>query len=317
MFQKEKDIPFYKDKLYGNPHTNYIGGDKPNPVIISVEETKSKMARAIVRTSEEDTLLCIPSSTSKEDQLKVFQYLRQVPDLHLQKISEPAINDDLMNFEKSQVRIQYKIGVLYCADGQTTEREMFGNSAGSEDFEEFISFLGDKILLSRFQGFRGGLSNQYDGTHSVYSKWGNFEVMFHVSTLLSHTPTDREFVEKKRHIGNDCVVVLFKEDSSPFNPQIMKSQFTHVYILVQKVTGKDGNTQYKVGVASKEHVPPYEPHIPYPPIFEKGEQFRDFLFTKMINAERASSLAPDFLFRNIRSRKALLSQMFNKFMPSK
>jgi len=260
-------------------------------------------------------LFVIPSSLSKEDQTKVFKLLLPLSDLgNIQKMNnDQAIADELVKVEKTQIQKSYKVGVIYCAENQITEMDMLSNENGSEDFEEFLAFLGDKVQMSRWQGYAGGLSATHDGTHSIFSKWKDLDVMFHVSTYLSHNRSDPTHIQKKRHIGNDCVVIIFKEDPwTPFNPAVMKSHFTHVYIVVQKVPSKDGTTHYKVAVISKEHVPPYDPPIPYPPIFEKGEQFREFLFYKMINGERASNFAPDFLIRNIRTRKAYLTQILSK-----
>ena len=49
--------------------------------------------------------------------------------------------------------------------------------------------------------------------------------MFHVSTLIPYTPGDQQQVERKRHLGNDIVVILFKEGNTPFDPLVIRSQF--------------------------------------------------------------------------------------------
>ena len=36
--------------------------------------------------------------------------------------------------------------------------------------------------------------------------------MFHVSTLLPFTDTDRQQLQRKRHVGNDIVAVVFQVD---------------------------------------------------------------------------------------------------------
>lgn len=35
--------------------------------------------------------------------------------------------------------------------------------------------------------------------------------MFHISTMLPHSLTDTQQLEKKRHIGNDIVLILFQD----------------------------------------------------------------------------------------------------------
>lgn len=50
--------------------------------------------------------------------------------------------------------------------------------------------------------------------------------MFHVSTLLPFFPDDPQQVERKRHLGNDVVIVIFMDaPSEPFSPTIIRSQF--------------------------------------------------------------------------------------------
>lgn len=79
--------------------------------------------------------------------------------------------------------------------------------------------------------------------------------MFHVSTLLPYSRDNRQQVERKRHIGNDIVNIIFidppskiqggtssrssnlKEQTcvlSNFNPSCIKSQFTRILFWVTK-----------------------------------------------------------------------------------
>jgi len=50
--------------------------------------------------------------------------------------------------------------------------------------------------------------------------------MFHVSTLLPFFPDDPQQVERKRHLGNDVVLIIFREEpNEPFSPLTIRSQF--------------------------------------------------------------------------------------------
>ncbi len=72
------------------------------------------------------------------------------------------------------------------------------------------------------------------GLHSVYTHWRGIEVMFHVSTLLPYEKNDPQKLQRKRHVGNDIVCVVFLEaDSTDFSPACIKSHFLHTFILVQ------------------------------------------------------------------------------------
>lgn len=96
----------------------------------------------------------------------------------------------------------------------------------SKEFEEFLDFLGDRVVLDDFSGFRGGLDIKAGttGTHSIFTKFNNNEIMFHVSTMLPFNPKDPQQLERKRHIGNDIVVILFQEGDTIYKPTTISSR---------------------------------------------------------------------------------------------
>jgi hypothetical protein len=70
------------------------------------------------------------------------------------------------------------------------------------------------------------------GLESVYTTHENFEIMFHISTLLPYTPNDEQQLERKRHLGNDVVVVIFNDSETQFNPLLVRSQFNRMCFAV-------------------------------------------------------------------------------------
>jgi RAP1 GTPase activating protein 1 len=62
------------------------------------------------------------------------------------------------------------------------------------------------------------------GEHSIYTKWQGYEIMFHVSVLLPFKKTDVQQLERKRHIGNDIVVIIFQESDMPFDISTITSK---------------------------------------------------------------------------------------------
>ena len=52
--------------------------------------------------------------------------------------------------------------------------------------------------------------------------------MFHVSTLLPYSETDSQQLQRKRHIGNDIVSLIFLEDNFQFNPAVISSRFMRI-----------------------------------------------------------------------------------------
>lgn len=80
--------------------------------------------------------------------------------------------------------------------GQTKETDFYTNTKHSADFEEFLNFLGDRIELQGWKEFRAGLDVRTNttGTHSVFTKFMELSIMFHVSTFLPFFPLDEQQV---------------------------------------------------------------------------------------------------------------------------
>ena len=52
--------------------------------------------------------------------------------------------------------------------------------------------------------------------------------------------------------------------------------------------------RYKVSVTARDDVPFFGPELPNPAVFKKGPEFKEFLLTKLINAENACYKAEKF-----------------------
>uniref|UniRef100_A0A8C4ZAP2 RAP1 GTPase activating protein b n=1 Tax=Gadus morhua TaxID=8049 RepID=A0A8C4ZAP2_GADMO len=201
----------------------------------------------------------------------------------------PKASRLIVTFDEHVISNNFKFGVVYQKFSQTTEEELFGNMDESPAFVEFLEFLGQKIELHDFKGFRGGLdvTHGQTGTESYYTNFHNKEIMFHVSTKLPYTEGDSQQLQRKRHIGNDIVAVVFQEENTPFVPDMIASNFLHAYVVVQVENACSQDVTYKVSVTARDDVPFFGPALPDPAIFKKGPEFHEFLFTKLINAEYA------------------------------
>ncbi|XP_040008618.1 rap1 GTPase-activating protein 1-like isoform X8 [Xiphias gladius] len=226
----------------------------------------------------------------------------------------PKASRLIVTFDEHVISNNFKFGVIYQRFGQTSEEELFGNSEESPAFVEFLEFLGEKIGLHNFKGFRGGLdvTHGQTGTESVYCNYRNKEVMFHVSTKLPYTEGDTQQLQRKRHIGNDIVAILFQEENTPFVPDMIASNFLHAYVVVQVVNPCSDNVLYKVSVTARDDVPFFGPALPNPAVFKKGPEFHEFLFTKLINAEYACYKAEKFAKLEERTRLALLETLYEE-----
>ncbi|XP_057702148.1 rap1 GTPase-activating protein 1 isoform X9 [Corythoichthys intestinalis] len=226
----------------------------------------------------------------------------------------PKASRLIVTFDEHVINNNFKFGVIYQKFGQTTEEEVFGNMEESPAFVEFLEFLGQKIELHDFKGFRGGLdvTHGQTGTESVYTNFHGKEIMFHVSTKLPYTEGDSQQLQRKRHIGNDIVAIVFQEENTPFVPDMIQSNFLHAYAVVQVEDACTDNVTYKVSVTARDDVPFFGPALPDPAIFKKGPELREFLFTKLINAEYACYKAEKFAKLEERTRSALLETLYEE-----
>ncbi|XP_058619430.1 rap1 GTPase-activating protein 1 isoform X8 [Onychostoma macrolepis] len=226
----------------------------------------------------------------------------------------PKASRLIVTFDEHVISNNFKFGVIYQKFGQTSEEELFGNSEESPALVEFLEFLGQKIELHDFKGFRGGLdvTHGQTGSESVYHNFHNKEIMFHVSTKLPFTEGDTQQLQRKRHIGNDIVAIVFQDENTPFVPDMIASNFLHAYVVVQVGNACSDNVLYKVSVTARDDVPFFGPPLPNPAIFKKGPEFHEFLFTKLINAEYACYKAEKFAKLEERTRSALLETLYEE-----
>lgn len=323
----EKDIIWYRENFFGKPHQNYLAVESPNgPLAISVVRDEDKGFKALLRTTQGSERILVPSDAVKAPIFRKMFGLgpsssailhavkNELPVQHLRACKDVNLPNELLAMEERQVIRSYKFGLAYLGRGQSKEEEMFRNKLEdtSSEFREFLNFLGETIELKNWRGYRAGLDVALDqtGKHSVYTKWQGYEIMFHVSAMLPFVEGDHQQLERKRHIGNDIVVIVFQQDpSTPFKLDTITSKQNHVICVV--APNGDG---YDIVVAPKDGVPPFTPDLPEPAHIKKDATSRDFFLHKLVNGERASYKAPSFASKISRTRRVLLADVADRFV---
>uniref|UniRef100_A0A182SQ49 Rap-GAP domain-containing protein n=1 Tax=Anopheles maculatus TaxID=74869 RepID=A0A182SQ49_9DIPT len=226
----------------------------------------------------------------------------------------PKASALIASYDEHVLVTNFKFGVLYQRFGQTTEEELFCNSETTPAFDEFLDVLGQRIRLRDHKGYRGGLDiqNGHTGDTAVYDVFKEREIMFHVSTLLPYTEADPQQLQRKRHIGNDIVAIVFQEENTPFSPAMIASHFLHAFIVVQPIEPNTPNCRYKISVTARDDVPFFGPTLPQPSVFKKGPELKEFLLTKLINAENACYKADKFAQLELRTRSSLLQNLVDE-----
>ncbi|XP_034458156.1 GTPase-activating Rap/Ran-GAP domain-like protein 3 isoform X1 [Hippoglossus hippoglossus] len=315
---------FFKYFL-GKVHQNYVGTDADkNPFYLSVvlsdqNNQRVPQYRAILWRKMGTLKISLPYSPTKTLSVKSILSAMNMDRFEKgpREILNPEIQKDLLVLEEQEGSVNFKFGVLFAKDGQLTDDEMFSNETGSESFDKFLNLLGDNITLQGWAGYRGGLDTKNDttGIKSIYTVYQGHELMFHVSTMLPYSKENKQQVERKRHIGNDIVTIVFQEGddaSSSFKPSMIRSHFTHIFALVRY---NSQNDSYRLKIFSEESVPLFGPPLPSPSVFTDHQEFRDFLLVKLINGEKATLETPTFAQKRQRTLDMLIRSLYQDLMP--
>lgn len=326
---------YYQDYFVGKEHANYFGVDeKLGPVAVSIKREKLEdhkdhgpqyQYRIIFRTRELITLrgsiledatpTATKHGTGRGLPLKdALEYV--IPELNIHclrlALSTPKVTEQLLKLDEQGLCRKHKVGILYCRAGQSSEEEMYNNEEAGPAFDEFLSLIGEKVCLKGFTKYAAQLDVKTDstGTHSLYTTYQDYEIMFHVSTLLPYTPNNRQQLLRKRHIGNDIVTIIFQEPGAlPFTPKNIRSHFQHVFIIVRAHNPCTDNVCYSMAVTRSKDAPPFGPPVPSGTTFRKSDVFRDFLLAKVINAENAAHKSDKFHTMATRTRQEYLKDL--------
>ncbi|CAG7817153.1 unnamed protein product [Allacma fusca] len=322
----------YRKYFIGKEHYNFVANDdKLGPILLSVKsetvaghEHWRLILRLTTGTSHELVPISCLSTNGSTSSASGYNYQSSISpcparmakllneDVTTEKFSPvvcPRASDLIVAYDEHVLVYTYKFGVVCQKQSQKTEEELFSNRE-SVSLDLFLNILGDRIKLTGHKGYRGGLDTQHGqtGNESVYVNYQNREIMFHVSTMLPYMESDSQQLQRKRHIGNDIVAIIFQEANTPFSPDMIASHFLHAFIVVEVLDGP-GPIRYKVNVTARDDVPFYGPPLPNPPVFTNGPELRDFLLTKLINAETACYKAEKFAKLETRTRASLLSSL--------
>lgn len=317
-FETDEAATFYRRSFLGQEHWNFYSVDPTQgPVVVSQrrETTGNQdLVHLMVRLSDGFHHASIPAPSHTHDLRPAALVKRVKEDLSVERfdaVVSPEAQQLILEYDEHALKNQFKFGLIVQRFGQTVEEQLFANTGQSPALEQFLSLMGRRVKLREHEGFKGGLDTQFGqtGEESVYEKFREKEVMFHVSTLLPFKEQDPQQLERKRHIGNDMVAVIFQEENTPFAPDMIASHFLHAYVVVQPINPCTPDTRYRVSVTARSDVPFFGPTLPSSSTFAHGPLFKEFLLTKLINAEMACYKAHRFAKLEARTRSSLLTTL--------
>ncbi|CAJ1064086.1 signal-induced proliferation-associated protein 1 isoform X1 [Xyrichtys novacula] len=329
---------YYRKYFYMKEHQNFFGmDDRLGPVAISFRREEKEGSsgaqynyRIIFRTTEMKTLRgsileeSVPSAARHTtprglSPKRLLEFIMPELNLHCLRLASnsPKVRDTLLKLDEQGLNFQRKVGVMYCRAGQSSEEDMYNNESSGPAFEEFLDLLGERVRLKGWEKYRAQLDNKTDstGTHSLYTRYQEYEIMFHVSTMLPYTANNTQQLLRKRHIGNDIVTIVFQEPGAlPFTPKSIRSHFQHVFIIVQVHEPCSENTYYRVAVTRSKDIPLFGPLFPKGARFPRSPAFRDFLLAKAVNAENAAEKSEKFRSMATRTRQEYLKDLAENYV---
>ncbi|KAK6326730.1 hypothetical protein J4Q44_G00023750 [Coregonus suidteri] len=297
IMERDSEATYYQEFFRSRYHHSFTAVDPSlGPLLLSVcLEEEEKRLRVILRMRECSmhgvfSVSLFPNIPSAVELAKMLCDSVTVPRFDV--VSYLKAPDLITAFDEHRVSPNFKFGVLYQREGQLTEEDILCNNEESEEFQEFLSILGDTVTLQGFTGFRGGLDvfHGQTGSDAVFTSFHGREIMFHVSTKLPFTEGDTQQLQRKRHIGNDIVAVVYQEGQTPFLSDVIGSHFLHCFLVVRRVRKGVGGEGEEAGGGG---------------VFQSS-LLREFLLTKLINAEISCYKAERFSRLELRTRSSLL-----------
>ncbi|OWZ15376.1 hypothetical protein PHMEG_00010989 [Phytophthora megakarya] len=175
----------------------------------------------------------------------------------------PKLERSLKHLDKSPTRETMKIGVIYVGKKQHSQQEILHNEKGSRAYELFLSQLGWKVDMQAHRGFVGGLDTNpkslSNGNSTLYYASSHSEVMYHVVTMMPTKPSDPQQIDKKRHVGNDYVHIVWSDNATQaYDPSTITSHFNDVQIVIYPLR-KAQRGLFLIKIHTKDKVPPFGP----------------------------------------------------------
>ena len=165
--------------------------------------------------------------------------------------ADPATVPKFVNtIDRIPVIDTHKVGILYVAPGQTNEIEILRNTHGSPAYTRFLEGLGRLISLrGQLDVYAGGLDPDEDGEYA-YAWWDDIgQILYHTATMMPASPHDPQSNNKKRHIGNDYVRIVWNDSGSAYRFDTLSTQFQFVNIVIEP---------HSPGTAVAYSIPAYE-----------------------------------------------------------
>ncbi|KAL0952291.1 hypothetical protein HGRIS_006581 [Hohenbuehelia grisea] len=159
---------------------------------------------------------------------------RRNPQETRQMVPPAMLSKFFTNLDRIPVIDTHKVGILYVSPGQTNESDILRNTHGSPAYTRFLEGLGRLIdLRGQVDVYAGGLNPDEDGAYA-YAWWDDIgQILYHTATMMPSDPNDPQLINKKRHIGNDFVRIVWNDSGLPYRFDTLSTQFQFANIVIE------------------------------------------------------------------------------------
>ncbi|ETW09486.1 hypothetical protein, variant [Aphanomyces invadans] len=221
----------------------------------------------------------------------------------------------LKHLDKAPSRETMKIGVVYVGPNQSSQQEILRNDCGSPAYEQFLRELGWEVDLATHRGFVGGLDvnpkSLSNGPKTLYYASSTAELIFHVVTMMPTRDADPQQIDKKRHVGNDYVHVVWSDNLRAYNQATITSNFNFVQVVLFPLKHNTYDGLVLVEVLTKPNVPLFGPLMTGMVVTQS--ELPDLVRQTVMNANRACRQQTQWYMAPYTTRRKLIEEVIERY----
>jgi hypothetical protein len=165
----------------------------------------------------------------------------------------------IKELDKINDREIIKVGLIYVGFGQEDEGDLFKNQMNdaSPQYIEFARGMAEVVKIDGHQGYGGQLERHKVGEDFLYYATPMLELAFHETVRMPNSEKEEALIEKKRHVGNDLVHIVWSEHCKDYPTNTIVSQFNKAHVIIYPLA----NGLFRIQVGSKKDLPDISPLI--------------------------------------------------------
>lgn len=160
----------------------------------------------------------------------------------------PGIERGIQVLDRIPPYDTWSTGVVYIGSGEGDDgSKILDNQCGSPRYQKMLQGLGELVCLTECDPastYLGGLDNKgEDGNYTYVWKEDVAQMVFHITTLMPNKASEPGC--KKRHIGNDYVIIAYDDDKERYVPGcVVQGQFRSAEVIITPLDHSTNHVRY-------------------------------------------------------------------------